>query len=482
MSRFLKVLATFLLLALVVTACAQAETDEIFDVEYDTESGNLDFNGLELVYRSNLDSGNGVDASENYLGYTINTQFSDLAMQRVRDLESKYNFKMTVTSEGDSSKFKLLAASGSSDCDIWLGPSFNMFDWSKAGFLTGISTLSDYIDYRDADKWGSAEILESAFYGDDLYGLTPNAWPEQNYTSFGYPLVANVDLINSNAARDPRELVENQQWTWDEFHVELDANTIIEGNEAKSYGMVTSYPYYAQMIILSNGVKFAMIDDDGNIQCGYYTEAGLRAIDEVRNVWHNEYKYTIDPSETYLSEVVMRNFVDGHGSYAFLPTHFIFGVYGEVAMYLDNFAILPTPTGPDVDPGYVAGLYHTMYYTIAFPAAAQNPEASAIIVNELYEPLPGFETIDDIKDYMSHNYFFDERDADAFFNIFNNSCYNYDYTTGFESRRIPENICTTNTATSEILQSQKSVIESCFEEFVKPTLSALTTLYPERFN
>ena len=474
----------FILLACFVvgifSACG-AQTAEEFNSDFMTnEGGAVDLGGMKIKYTVALDSTNGVATQENVLGYPYNTNFSDLALQRIRDVETQYN--MTLEMNHDDSfadKFKMASAAATALTDALLSPSLNFFSWAKAGFLVGISTLSDYIDYTDSDKWGSPNILESAFYKDDLYGLTPAAWPEQNYTSFGYPLVANVDMILSTGAGDPREFVENKQWTWDQFHHEIEICTIQEGGETKQYGMVTSYPYMAQMIILSNGVHFLDIDANGEPYCGYYTDAGRRAIEEVINLWRGDYKYTISPKEGYLSEVVTENFVNGDGVYAFLPTHFIFGVYGEVAMKLDNFAILPTPTGPDVDPGYVASCYHTMSYNISFSAMSDNVEAAAIVLNAIYEPLPGYETREEIKDYMMRNYFFDTRDADAFFDLFENCTYNYDYTTNFESRRIPEYICTTNKTGTQVLEEQESVIANIMEEYIKPTIEAYEYLFPD---
>ena len=474
MKALCRIMAIVFMISLLF-GCAQS-AEESFDLSLTGEGGGeLDFDRIEILYRINLDSGNGVDSTENFLGYTINTEFSDLAKSRVSELEKKYNFKLNVTNE--TADLVNMTAGGLRFADVFLSPSFSFFKWSKAGLLTGISTLSDFIDYRDEDKWGSPLILESMFYENDVYGLTPNAWPEQNYTSFGYPLIANVDLILANGCANPRELVEDGVWVWDTFNEELDKNTIVEGSETKCYGLVTSYPYFSQMMILSNGQRFAMKDDNGEYYCGYYTPEALRALEQIRKIWFGEYSHTVCPDETYYSEVVMRNFTSEKGTYAFLPTHFLFGVYGEVAMNLDNFAILPTPTGPDVEVGYITSVHHTMYYSISFPIVGKYTDAAARIINEIYEPLPGFETRDDIKAYMTRNYFFDERDADTFFELFENSYYNYDYTTGFESRRIPENICKTTTAISELLEANESVIENCFTEYVIPTLHAYDVLY-----
>ena len=476
MKKMCKLLVLVLLLTL-FAGCAEAP--EEFDVNFGNNGdGPPDLDGLELLYRVNLDSGNGgIDISENYLGYVLETEFSDLAMQRVRDLEEEYNFKLNVTT--DTADLVNLTAGGIKFSDIFLSPSFNYFSWAKTGLLTGMSRVADYIDYKDSEKWGSAQILESMFYKDDVYGLTPNAWPEQNYTSFGYPLVANVDLIMLNGASNPRELVESGEWVWDTFNKELDKNTVVEGSEVKSYGLVTSYPYFAEMILLSNGARYAERNSNGELVCGYYTDAGIRALEEIREVWYGAYEHTVCRDEVFLSETVTTNFVNEMGAYAFLPTHFIFGVYGEVAMKLDNFAILPTPIGPDVDPGHVMSYHHTMYYAISFPITSDNVDAAALVVNKIYEPLPGYETKEDIKEYMTRNFFFDKRDADTFFNLFENSYYNYDYTTGFKCRIIPEEICTTTKAISELLDSHSSVVETCFTDFVEPTMEVYGVLFGE---
>ncbi|MBE6896874.1 MAG: hypothetical protein E7477_07220, partial [Ruminococcaceae bacterium] len=89
-------LLVFVLLLAMFAGCA--EEPEQFDLNFGNNGDETpDLDGMELLYRVNLDSGNGgIDISENYLGYVLETEFSDLAMQRVRDLEEEYNFKLNV--------------------------------------------------------------------------------------------------------------------------------------------------------------------------------------------------------------------------------------------------------------------------------------------------------------------------------------------------------------------------------------------------
>jgi hypothetical protein len=50
---------------------------------------------------------------------------------------------------------------------------------------------------------------------------------------------------------------------------------------------------------------------------------------------------------------------------------------------------------------------------------------SAILLNAIYEPLPGYETEEDVISYFRRFYFFDDRDVENFVNMYNTVLYNY---------------------------------------------------------
>ena len=456
-----------------VIGCTGA-SDENFDVDFDSiDPSSVSLDGMTINFTVALDSSEGLATSQNTLGYLYGTPFSDLALEKIADTEKKLNFKLNVKYEdfwAFADKFALSASVGDNSCDAMLTTSFHMYDWASAGLLVGISTLGDYIDYRDSEKWGTPSLLEVMFYKDDLYGLIPAAWPELVYSSFGYPLVANMDLLYSVGGDDPREFVENKNWTWDIFNNQLEKCTVVVGNETRPYGLVTHYPYMAEMILRSNGASFAEIDANGNYICGYLTDAARRAAEEIRLIYQGDLAYTVSKTHAGSSLDTAYDFLDGVGVYSFLPTQYIFGVYGYVSMEIENYAILPTPIGPDVNADHSGGIYHAMSYTLAFPSMSDNITEAAMVVNELYSPLPGYETLDDVKAYMRNNYFFDDRDADAFFDLFFNSRYNYYYTSGASARTIPEVICTSNEAISTLLEKHSTTMQSLFDSRVNNCL------------
>ncbi|MBO5300422.1 MAG: hypothetical protein J6B51_10185 [Clostridia bacterium] len=86
MKNVCKLLVLVLILS-IFAGCAEAP--EEFDINFASQGdGVADLDGIELLYRINLDSGNGgIGLSDNYLGYVLETEFSDLAMKIVKDLE-----------------------------------------------------------------------------------------------------------------------------------------------------------------------------------------------------------------------------------------------------------------------------------------------------------------------------------------------------------------------------------------------------------
>ena len=104
-------------------------------------------------------------------------------------------------------------------------------------------------------------LLECLCYKDDLYGLLPAAWPDLVYSSFGYPLVASMNLISSVAGDDPRELYEQGLWTWETFSEQIQKCTVVEGTETKIWGLGGHTPYLSEMFFRSNGVSLTRIKD-----------------------------------------------------------------------------------------------------------------------------------------------------------------------------------------------------------------------------
>ena len=93
---------------------------------------------------------------------------------------------------------------------------------------------------------------------------------------------------------------------------------------------------------------------------------------------------------------------------------------------MDNFGVVPFPRGPLGNNLTTPGTTITdTRFGTAIPLLCKDPAMSAIILDAIYEPLPGYEEEESIIDYLRHNFFFDDRDVENYINAFDNIIYNY---------------------------------------------------------
>lgn len=472
------------LLAISLISCSQSE-NEVFDVDYDGSAATT-FDGLGLKMLVAFFSGNSAVEGENILGYPIGTGLADLASKKITDTEKQLDCKISFDYKDWSSFtsfFSGCLAAGISPGDFAFITSFDIYSWAKAGYLTGIvSHLGNIIDYRDSDKWGTPNLLECCCYKDDLYGVLPAAWPDLIYSSFGYPLVVNMDIVARYGADDPRELYENGKWNWATFNDELEKCTIVENGETVVYGLTAHSPYLSEMILASNGVGLTRINGKPSLECGFYNNPSFfTAADEVQLIRFGDLSYTYYANVESDPVTVTESFCEEKAAYGFMPTKYIFGVFGEISQRVSNYGVLHTPVGPDVAPDFAAGIYDGMTCTLTFPSVSDNVIEAATVANELFSPLPGYETKEDIIEYMRRNNFFDPRDCDAFLDVLNNAMYNYFYSAGGDVRNVSAEVGRTNTPPAEILDKYEDLMEKHFSNAVGDMLAAYSMLFPEQF-
>lgn len=477
MKKMSKLLLLVLAVVLFATACGAAEIDESFDLDINSGStGKVDLSGFEMIYEFGSNESDGL-ITENVLGFRPESQFADLAKARIKEVENDYNCKITLNYNTTQRchTFISLSYAGIFMCDVISGISDMWADAARAGMLVGLSELSDFIDYKDEDKWGNRSILEVIYYEDDLYGLIPMGWPELNHSSFGYPLAVNEDIVARLSQPDPREYVENGTWTWATFRECMANYTVVEGSETRHYALSAHWPYYTEMFIRSNGDSLVHKNDDGTYSYGFRTPTAIKAMEEAKSIWHTDFKYAISSLMTDTVEQTVNDFVDEKSVMCVAPTGYLYGQDARISLNVENFGILTWPLGPDADPGLVYGIMENNNYCIAFSSLSKNSEDCAIIINALYEPLPGFETPDDIKSYMEHNFFFDERDCDNFLKMYYNQEYNY-FHYNMRTQYITFLEQTTRTVT-ESVDIVSSIADQIFEEDVMPSVRGIEAVW-----
>ena len=79
------ILLTFMTLSFFCACGEQAEPEIVPD--YSTDLGEIDFMGSDFVF---LQRNQEHSTGENYFGYVTETEFADLALERVKEVEAKW--------------------------------------------------------------------------------------------------------------------------------------------------------------------------------------------------------------------------------------------------------------------------------------------------------------------------------------------------------------------------------------------------------
>jgi len=460
-----KKLICFILLAfvfnLIICACGASESEEIFDEDLIGSDSGYDLEGYTIKYICGLE--------DTYLGYEEDTFFYDTAKQRVADVEKELNCKIEAqnSKSGDSSAMITATASG-----VYYGDAFSwegdmLEDAAAAGLLVGLSSVSDYLDIKDTEKWGNKYQLESICYKDDVYGFIPYYWPERSYSEMGYFLAVNEDVVSKLGETDPREYVENRTWTWSQFRECLERFTVTEGSETTIHAMPTDDGYYALMYIGSNGSRLVSVSPNGKITNGYTDEKTMKAMQEAVDV-KTEYAYAF--SKTSIRETIVEELASGKLAMAPVDCNFLLT---KVAYQVDNFGIVKWPVGPDVDPDYVFSTYANIRPT-SISVLTPDAGATALILDKLYEPFEGYKTQDEIKNYMKNLVFHDDRDCDTFFGMIENTQYNYFH---FGVYGLISGYVNGGASIAQSVESMEDRLEDIFEENIAPCIEGIISVY-----
>lgn len=470
MKTITRLMVLILVLIFILSSCTSSETEVV--PEYNAKIvGERDLQGYTVKWGFSKSENN----EENVFGFLPETAFADLALDRKNDIETKNNcvIDMTYSSVStNANKIQTAMMSGEPVFDIATNTSFTLYNYIRAGYFHGLSNL---IDVKNEEKYGNKDMLLSLMWNDDLYGVVPFAWPELMYTTFGCPIVVNENLIIKYGLEDPREYVEKKEWTWDKFEEALHNYTITDG-ERTIYGMSAHGPYFAMLMFLSNGVGMAE-HVDGKVICGAYTDAGREALERARAIYVETCKDCFHPDSS--PDGAVDAFLSGDTMLLTTHTSYASGIIGheDSIMYkMENVGILPYPQGPNATPGEYSSYYESMYFTTTIPLTSRDAAIAAFIIEEMYEPLEGFETKDKIAEYMYDQMFFDKRDAEVYLNMMKNM------ESGFVkegARKLIEESISSATTITALLDKYSNQYDTIAEEFMTNRYNARIAVFGE---
>lgn len=468
MSKLIKTLSLLLMLVFVFAACQTAADETV--PEYDAcFSDETDLDGFEVLWGWDGFSGESGLSGETFMGYVTGTENADLLLARIKDVEKGLNCKITVDNNHtimDTMRYGVVT--GQKTYDVITGNSYFMVNDVRAGYYQGLSTL---LDLSDTEKWGTPGMLQSVTWENDTFGVVPFAWPDLTYLSGGYVIVVNESIVSKLSQPDPRDYVENNAWTWDQFEDCLTAYTH-EDSGKKVYGIKIHESTFSVSMMLSNGVPFTAVED-GQVVCGAYTQAGYEALSRAKKMYYETHHDCFHPAmaalhaeDFYNDECVM------YGAF----TLELMANSSHIMYQKDNVGILPYPQGPHATPGEYHTYYEGFFNTTSIPFNAKDPNATAQIIAAVYEPFDEYKTKEDIIDYMTRQVFYDKRDAEILVNVTRNTEYGF-FLEGALS--LFESIINSPNPVSQQLESNRRTYDRIVEKYILPHYEGKVAVYGE---
>ena len=468
-----KIIAILMCLCFTLTIMSCSSSEEEIIPEYNSRvSGDIDLSGKTFVY--GMTQSYFFEGEDSTLGYINTTEFADLAAKRLADVEGKYNCTIEIKYESNLPQtVYYTVASGDRSFDFIQDESYVLTNYAISGTFYDLSVLEN-MDATDEEKWGSRFLLSPMMWNGALYGVVPVKHPLKAENSPTGIIAINESMIKTLGLDDPRDHFENKTWTYSTFTDCLlnYAHTNNSGNFV--YSFITSGDgWLYRTAAFSNGGELVTINEDGTYDMGLFSDNVLVALEQV-------YEWMTGPTGANIlyvgSTVTEDNLNEGNGVMSLIDSYQVLTGTTSIAYNLDDFGIVPFPSGPDVDPGSFKTSFESADFVIAIPISVDDPEQSALVLDAVYEPFEGYETKESILEYLTRNYFHDERDAAFFTSITEKDhTFYFDFLHGIQGQVMGMH---SNSKTPvEYLDGIHDQHANLIEEYVLPVYQTIDNLY-----
>lgn len=391
----MKKTALLIVLSLVfclVCACASQPETESFDFSFDSSSAELDFNGREFVIGSTY---------SDVFRYREGTFAADQAYEKIDAIKKNLNCTVRIYNNGGLQDDVVNStAAGIDKYSMVYMDSTYLRSLAMGHYLLDINGWGGYVDWTDSFRWGSKRILEISCSEGVLYGVSTSCWLN-SLIPFCHFIVANDSIFQQNGFAVPSEYLENQTWNRDTFQQVIagcyDGNREIFGLEAVSWRF-----YY--MGGYSNGYIPVM----PNGSSGLDTAECKTGLEWAVEFWNVNKEYLTETGED------VPEFVEGRAAMGLTDLGRVIDnvTYSDV---VKEFTLMNFPAGPAVDADYIGGYLNGNISSVGIMRISSVADEAAFIINELFTPMEGLETIDSLKDYYLKNVFFKQSDVDLIF-------------------------------------------------------------------
>ncbi len=468
MRNSFKLLSLLLAFLFVLCSCVSVEPEIAPEYNPTVDEGNLD--GFEVMWGFSMTRY--AENTDNVFGFIPDTLFADKVIEHKNKVESELNCIIKVDNNSNSAvisnRFNAELVTGGHIYDLISADSSMLASFVRANTLIGLST---YLDVQNTSKWGTPSQLQNMLWKDDLFGVLPNAWPYLLYTAPSGVIAVNEHLVSKIGVTDPRDYVENKQWTWDNFEETLAACTYEDAGRT-IYSLNFHADYFGINMFLSNGVNFTAVED-GKVICGMFTDAGRTALErgqKILNETCTDYIYpdiNSNTSDFFLNEECVM-YLTGTGT--------LFSTSDSLMYKMDSLGVLPFPQGPNAIPGKYHSYYQQIPYSTSIPITASDVESIAKVLNAMFEPFEGYETKEDILEYMTEQIFFDKRDSEVVFEIVNGTQYNFFWEGG---RDLAANSVKSTESISQLLEANENKYNDLVNNYLEPQYQGRLAVYGE---
>jgi len=461
-----KIFAVLFVVALIFTvSCAEKSSETVPENDMN-DTGKLTGYECIIVQHTQVDNSALSQMSEgNPLGYPANTTLADDVAKRIADIEEKY--ECTVTLKYESTSTSTIAAtaligdyygeaifSGSHDVTHTLMKNLILYPLEEI----------DEIKITDVDMWGGANVIEVHAQNGHAYAVCPMNWLYKQPRSISIFVINNM-LEKQYGVTNPREYIENGNWTWESLETTLREHTVVDG-ENTVYGLACRFFDFIKLAVLGNGCRGTYKNSDGQIVFDYTSDKALEGFQWVKDVvleYGDCFEYgtkgECDWPHTTSSFIAGKSMMD-------LTSPSV--LYTQLIYEVDEFSVIPFPTGPSGTYGeWPSVLESADSFSIFYNA--KEPEACATVLYALCQPLDSYGSRDGMIDYLASNVVFDELDAEVLVNAHKNGKYSYWWGRDTDSfwRAFQDGAILTKSIT-EIFQKKSHMLDVIVEDLMAP--------------
>ena len=399
--------AILIVFLFILGSCGQTMQEEfLIDFNDGATKGEIDFNGYDCKIIQDYDL-------DHPFQYPVGTLMADMYLKRLKDISDEFNCKVYIEMINGTETARIAS-------NLYVGEIACTHDPSnraKDGMYYRLDVLKDHLDYTNADKFGSPGLLEQGMFNGVPYAVSPVAWPGKQMAYVYNILAINENTVTKYVMTDPRDYFENGEWTWDTFDRVLPEYQVYDG-EFKSTAL--NLTWTIMDFAMMNGIDFVSVDVNGELIPNLTAPEVIETFDWCSKLMSNHFDCI-----SYLGHYEMVDaFISGELTLA--QTSFSHMI-NEMIYDVDNYGVVPFPCGPNGTYGKWINAY-SGFDSMSIWVSAKEPEAAATVIDRMFEPFEGYETLEDIQRY-AYNIFYDKSDVELFTTYLKYSRWNY-YTLG----------------------------------------------------